>query len=72
MNDVVVDSVLDVRCAILASKQLPGVRFILREEKFRFSFTEEPALSVGFVLYLDDSRSRYAVLLGNVELLDRA
>jgi len=58
MHDVVVDSVLDVGCAILPCKQLPGVRFILGEEKFRLSFAEEPALSMGLVLDLDDSRSR--------------
>jgi hypothetical protein len=58
MNDVVVDSVFDVGCAILPCKQLPGVRFILGEEKFRFSFAEEPALSMGLVLDLDDCRSR--------------
>ena len=72
MNNVVVDSIFNVGCAILAAKQLPGVRFILGEEKFGLSFAEEPALSMGLVLYLDDSRTRYAVLLGNAELLDRA
>jgi hypothetical protein len=58
MNDVVVDSVFDVGCAILPPKQLSGVRFILGKEKFRLSFAEEPALSMGLVLNLDDSQSR--------------
>src|SRR5262249_30539941 len=72
MHDIIVDSIFDVGCAILASKQLPGVGFILSKKKLRFSFAEEPAFSMGLVLYFDYSRSRYAVFLGNAESWDRA
>jgi hypothetical protein len=55
MHDVIVDSIFNVGCAILASKQLPDVRFILGKKEFRFSFAKEPALSMGFVLDFDYS-----------------
>jgi hypothetical protein len=54
-DNIFVDAVLDVRCTILPAKQLSSVRLILGEKKFRFSFAEEPALSVSLVLDLDHS-----------------
>src|SRR5260370_41728476 len=72
MHDVVLDSVFDVACAVLADKQPLRVSLILGEKKFRFSFAEEPALSVSLVLDLDHCRSGNAVFLGNAELLDLA
>src|SRR5260221_1124198 len=72
MHDVVVDSVFNVRCAIVAANELSGLRVSLGEEKVRLSFAEEPALYVGLVIDLDYSRSRDAVFLENAELLDGA
>src|SRR5260370_29263034 len=72
MHDVVLDSVFDVACAVLADKQPLRVSLILGEKEFSFSFAEEPALSVSLVLDLGHSRSGNAVFLGNAELLDLA
>ena len=74
MNDVIVYSVFDVGCAILPSKQLPGVRFILGEESFQGlltarsqRFAMEPCARASMT---PDPGIPYS--LGNTELLDRA
>src|SRR5260370_40309948 len=72
MHDVVLDSVFDVACAVLADKQPLRVSLILGEKEFSFSFAKEPALSVSLVLDLDPSRSGNDVFLGDAELLDLA
>src|SRR6516164_4404338 len=72
MNDVVVDAVLDVGCAVLDTKELRSICLILGEQKFRFPFAKEPARPVRLMLDCNYSTPRFAIFVRNAEPVDCA
>src|SRR5712692_11328762 len=60
---VVVDAVLHVRCAVLDSKEPPGVGLVLREEQFRRAFAMKPAIAGLSMVQLDHRVGRRACLV---------